>query len=341
MKHRPMHTYGLPVARQPGPRQPGHRRTPAVLAALVLVAACLLVPLRPALASVSLVSFTATAQADGTIRLAWETATEQNTTGFRVYRSESPAATDWGQPIAALPAAGSAIAGATYEHPDTSILEGMRYYYLLEEVTAANTTFRWYNKIASAGVNLPAETATPTRTATTQVSGGATTQPPAAGGATITPTPPPTATRQFTNTPVVSPLQPPVVVQPTQPAAAPATPLPPANVTAPTGAPPAAAPPAALPATAAPLPATEPPPPTTAAIAAVAVSPVATATPVPTKVATPAVFAAESARPAAATATPPAQGGRNTGLLLALGGGAIGLGGLVAAAVLFARSRRG
>ena len=39
-----MHTYG----------QPSSRRTPAMLAALQLVAACRLVPLRPALASVTL-----------------------------------------------------------------------------------------------------------------------------------------------------------------------------------------------------------------------------------------------------------------------------------------------
>ncbi len=347
MKHRPMHTHGQPGARQPGPRErgprePGPRPTLAALAALLLAAACLFVPLRPALASVSLVDFTATAQGDGTIRLAWQTATEQDTIGFRIYRSDSAAPADWGQPLTAQAAQGNAQQGATYEYVDTSITPGVRYYYLLEDLTASNTTNRWTSKIASAGVNLPAETATPTRTATTQVSGGATTQPPAAGGATITPTPPPTATRQFTNTPIVSPLQPPVVVQPTQPAAAQPTPLPAANVTAPTSAPaPATAvPPAAPPATAAALPATEPPPPTTAAVAAVALSPAATATPIPAKDATPAVFAAESKEPAPTDAQAPEPGGRNTGLFLALGGTAIGLGGLIAAVVLFMRSRR-
>ncbi len=321
-----------------GPRGP--QRLLTTVATLILAAACLFIPLQSALASVTLVDFTATAQDDGTIRLTWETATEQDTIGFRIYRSDSAAPADWGQPMTSQPAQGNAQSGATYEYVDTSITPSVRYYYLLEDLTASNTTSRWYSKIASAGVNLPADTPTPT--ATTPVSGGATAQPPAAGGATITPTPPPTATRQFTNTPVISPLQPAPVVQPVQPIAPPATPLPGANVTAPTTAPPAAAP--------APQVTTAPPPtalaalpasqPTAATVAGLAVSPPATATPLPARDATPAVFAAESREPAPTDAPAPEPGSRNTGLLLALGGTAIGLGGLITAVVLFMRSRR-
>jgi hypothetical protein len=305
-----------------------------------------LIPLRPALASVTLVSFTAAAQGDGAILLTWVTATEQDTIGFRIYRADSAAPADWGQALASQPAQGNAQSGGTYEYADVSVTPGVRYYYLLEDITASNTTNRWYTRIASAGVNLPADTPTPT--ATTPVSGGATTQPPFAGGGTITPTAPPTATRQFTNTPVVSPVQPAPIVQPVQPVAPQATPLPGAAVTAPTAAPPAAPPLAAAPAapvvalTEAPLaPPTAPAlQPTAAIIAGLAVSPPATATPIPAKDATPAVFAAESSRPAAADAQAPEPGGRNTGLLLALGGTAIGLGGLITAVVLFMRSRR-
>lgn len=311
---------------------------------MILAAVCLLIPLRPALASVTLVSFTAAAQGDGAILLTWVTATEQDTIGFRIYRADSAAPADWGQPLASQPAQGNAQSGGTYEYADGSVTPGVRYYYLLEDITASNTTNRWYTRIASAGVNLPADTPTPT--ATTPVSGGATTQPPFAGGGTITPTAPPTATRQFTNTPVVSPVQPAPIVQPVQPVAPQATPLPGAAVTAPTAAPPAPAPAAPVPQVAPQLGADVPQPtapavqPTAAIIAGLAVSPPATATPVPAKDATPAVFAAESSRPAAADAQAPEPGGRNSGLLLALGGTAIGLGGLITAVVLFMRSRR-
>lgn len=86
--------------------------------------------------AITLVSFTATRQADGVL-LRWETSLEQDTWGFHILRGvgEDPAgaARVTEQPILADGGSG----GATYEWLDTSAAPGVAYRYWLEELTVS------------------------------------------------------------------------------------------------------------------------------------------------------------------------------------------------------------
>lgn len=112
-----------------------HRRH--LLTAVILAVLCLAVFVQAGQASIILVSFTATAQADDTILVAWETGTELYTSGYRLYRSESEAPADWGEPVAAF-AAGDGVSPHTYEYLDVDVTPGVRYYYLLEDISTTS-----------------------------------------------------------------------------------------------------------------------------------------------------------------------------------------------------------
>ena len=95
----------------------------------------------PTPTAVTLVSFTAAAQADNTIGVAWETATELNTAGFYLYRS-----TD-GQRASAVQvtpemifAEGSGLTGARYTWTDRDVQPGTTYTYWLQEVETGGAT---------------------------------------------------------------------------------------------------------------------------------------------------------------------------------------------------------
>jgi len=201
-----------------------------LLAAIVLVVFCGIVPGQDVLAVVGLVRFEATAHPDnGRILVVWETATEMDTTGFALYRAESASPPSWGDPIYAPGAKGDTFTGAIYEYGDTNVTAGRTYYYQLEELTSRGSTVLG-QRSAGIGVttNTPTATATATRTATkspTSASGAPT------AGIVLTNTPAPTATRQFTNTPAsgpagtpapgIPPTAPPVVRRSTRPPAPP------------------------------------------------------------------------------------------------------------------------
>ena len=104
------------------------------LTAVILAVFCLAVLVQAGLASIILVSYTATAQADGTILVAWETGTELYTSSYRLYRSESEAPADWGSSVVSI-AAGGGISPQKYEYVDADVTPGVRYYYLLEDLS--------------------------------------------------------------------------------------------------------------------------------------------------------------------------------------------------------------
>jgi hypothetical protein len=322
-------------------------------AAVILILALLAVSALPALAAVELTVFTATAQADNTIRVYWEAATELNTAAYRLYRAETQIPTDWGTPIHEVAAAGG-VSRAEYTYADVNVTPGVTYYYRLVDISVSSQVTE--HQIVSARIMLPGETATntpPTTDARTPVP-TATTGP---GSVVVEPTatatlPPPTATQRFTNTPPApaasAPFGTPVVSAPTSPVFAnPSIPTLPvvASLATPTGQPllPTPAPVA--------LPPTIPPPPTvpllpSPTIAIVAQAPVAgleTATPVPTREVTPIIFGATSEAPEApgSEQAAAAQGGRNMGGVLVAGGALVGLAGIAAAVLLFARARKG
>jgi len=119
-------------------------------------------------AAVTLVDMTATAQTDGTILVEWETATELDTSSFRLYRGQA-ASGPWTEDkiVDEQPAQGDGTTGATYVFSDEDVEAGKTYFYLLEEVENNGTRTKLNDFIRSATVSVPGQaTFTPTSTST-------------------------------------------------------------------------------------------------------------------------------------------------------------------------------
>jgi len=322
-------------------------------------------------AAVTLVDMTATAQTDGTILVEWVTATELDTLSFRLYRDVT-ASGPWTEDkiVDEQPAQGDGTTGATYIFSDEDVEAGKTYYYLLEEIDTDGTPTKLPNYIRNATVLAPGQatftptsTSTATRTATPGLSPTPTlTRTPVPTRTplpTITdlPTDVPTATRQFANTPIPPNTPTPTATRlPGQPTATRAAGSP--TVTPITS--PQLATPTRLPGVAAPV---APPAATQPAVAAPPAAATATRTPTRASSATPTTTVARtpSATPspavfvAKATAEPILRGtpgrttvptttqgdnGRNEGLVLAVGGGAVLLAGLLGGAAFVIWRRR-
>lgn len=321
-------------------------------AAFFLILALLIPAALPLFAAVSLTEFSARPQDNGTILITWAAATELDIASYKLFRAGSASPDNWGAPIYEV-AAGGSVSPANYEWVDGAVTPGVTYYYMLSDIS--NNGAVGENGPVQARVALGDETPTNTPTATATLNPNvptATTGPGSGSGgvvgtATLT-TVPPTATRQYTNTPVATPAGTAVLTSPTVAVvvtrATPTVPVAAAIVT-PTGQPlmpttaPAALPPTEAPPTLAPMPS-----PTVAVVAQATEVGAETATPVPTREVTPIVFAAsETQAPNAVSGSEQAvasQGGRSINAALAVGGGALGLAGLLAAAWLFLRSRK-
>ncbi len=141
-------------------------------------------------ASVVFSEFKATRQADGSILVAWKTATELNSAAFNLYRAaEATFPLDEAHRIHQEPAAGSDT-GAEYAYLDTATQPGVCYYYLIAELTFAGSIGSIAGPIA-AGDGCPAVTPTATGTPTvTPTATGTSTAPPTAS-------PTPTGTRLY------------------------------------------------------------------------------------------------------------------------------------------------
>jgi hypothetical protein len=102
-------------------------------------------------ASVGLIDMTARAQADGTILVEWETATELNTLSFCLYR-DLTASGPWTEDkiVDEQAAQGDSTTGATYTFVDSDVEAGTTYYYLLEEIDADGTRTKLEDFIRSA-----------------------------------------------------------------------------------------------------------------------------------------------------------------------------------------------
>ncbi len=78
------------------------------------------------------------------VEITWETATEQNTVGFYIYRSNEPD----GEFILVngnnlIKSLGSPVSGASYTYFDSEVIAGQTYYYVLEEVESDSTRNRY------------------------------------------------------------------------------------------------------------------------------------------------------------------------------------------------------
>jgi hypothetical protein len=84
----------------------------------------------------------------GRVEIAWETATEQRTAGFNIYRSSEPT-----QGFSLInrdhiiSSQGGSVSGARYSFFDDDVEAGKTYYYLLEEVEFDGTQNRYKDEI--------------------------------------------------------------------------------------------------------------------------------------------------------------------------------------------------
>ncbi|MFH1636597.1 MAG: hypothetical protein ABIG63_21660 [Chloroflexota bacterium] len=82
---------------------------------------------------IELASFTATVH-DGYVLLQWETISEIDNAGFNLWRSASAGGEYVKLNAKLIPAQGGPALGASYTYQDTTVTEGMTYYYKLEDV---------------------------------------------------------------------------------------------------------------------------------------------------------------------------------------------------------------
>jgi hypothetical protein len=83
--------------------------------------------------AIILVSFSASGQ-DGQVLLAWETVSEIDNEGFNMWRSEAADSDYTRLNPSLIPARGNADTGASYEFTDGDVVNGVTYYYKLEDV---------------------------------------------------------------------------------------------------------------------------------------------------------------------------------------------------------------
>jgi hypothetical protein len=128
---------------------------------LLLTALCVMLSLQPALASVGLISFTAEASGSSIV-VRWETATEENMIGFKLYRSITESSPGVDLYPEGFPAKGNAQTGDTYQYEDVDVTQGVKYYYLLKEVTSSGGLVDIDGGKTSAGIGLQTDTPAPT-----------------------------------------------------------------------------------------------------------------------------------------------------------------------------------
>ncbi|GAB4530487.1 MAG: hypothetical protein Fur0018_17810 [Anaerolineales bacterium] len=173
------------------------RRVHALIVLLIPLAALLLT--MSARANVTLVSFTATA-GDAQVLLEWETATELDTAGFFIRRTEDPnglflRVSDF------IPAQGDSLTGATYQFTDTGLSNGVTYYYQLEAIDY-DQSVEFFGPIDATPTGGTNPTATPTETAVITATA---TLVPTATPSPVTFTPTATQTPHKTKTPTHTP----------------------------------------------------------------------------------------------------------------------------------------
>jgi len=95
-----------------------------------------------ALAALALGYRAMTASAEAAVIVEWTTASELNTAGFNLYRSESPDGPFTRINDHLIPASPDPLIGGSYVFTDTNVVAGYTYYYQLEDVEFNGTTTR-------------------------------------------------------------------------------------------------------------------------------------------------------------------------------------------------------
>ncbi len=73
---------------------------------------------------------------NATVTIEWSTASELDTVGFNLYRSETPVGAFKKINPQVVPSAGDALTGSDYRYEDHEVRPGQTYFYKLEDVTA-------------------------------------------------------------------------------------------------------------------------------------------------------------------------------------------------------------
>jgi len=94
---------------------------------------------RGATTEVELASFRARG-GDGTVELQWETASELNNLGFHLYRATAGEGPYERITASAIPGLGSSPVGASYGYRDSSLTNGITYFYKLEDIETTGKT---------------------------------------------------------------------------------------------------------------------------------------------------------------------------------------------------------
>lgn len=90
------------------------------------------------------------------VTVTWETASEVDAAGFRLYRSENPDGPFMLRSTDLILAEGDPLVGAKYSFEDTEVTWGQRYYYQLEEITLSGSADRYPQTVAAlAGLGWP------------------------------------------------------------------------------------------------------------------------------------------------------------------------------------------
>jgi len=90
------------------------------------------------------------------IEVSWETASEVNTAGFLLYRSDSKEGPFSLLTESPIPAQGDPLVGASYSYEDRDVTWGRRYFYQLEEIERSGTRNRGPDIVADrAGAGWP------------------------------------------------------------------------------------------------------------------------------------------------------------------------------------------
>lgn len=83
------------------------------------------------------------------VTVTWETASEVDAAGFRLFRSENPEGPFTLRSTDLIVAEGDPLVGAEYRFEDTEVIWGKRYYYQLEELTLSGSADRYSQTVAA------------------------------------------------------------------------------------------------------------------------------------------------------------------------------------------------
>jgi hypothetical protein len=95
-----------------------------------------------ALAGLTLAHRALTTPTGATVIVEWATASELDTAGFNLYRSDNPAGPFTRINDHLIPASPDPLIGGSYVYTDTEVVAGHTYHYQLEDVEAGGTTTR-------------------------------------------------------------------------------------------------------------------------------------------------------------------------------------------------------